>query len=100
MKPWRRSASKKEEKAKIEEETIIIEHQNQLGTWSQGKGKEETAGFTAVVMRKRIVEAIKEHKNTRESQANTIYDKDDSALILSTTKTTSASWVLDFSLAL
>ena len=51
-------------------------------------------------MQKRIVEAIKEHKNVWETQAKTIYEKDDSALILSTTKTTSASWVLDFSLAL
>ena len=31
----------------------------------------------------------------QESQANTMYDNDDSVLILSTTKTTSASWVLD-----
>ena len=31
----------------------------------------------------------------RESQANTVYDKDDNVLILSTTETTSASWVLD-----
>ena len=32
-----------------------------------------------------------------ESQANTIYEKYDSVLILSTTETTSASWVLDSS---
>lgn len=34
-------------------------------------------------------------ERVRESQANNVYDKDDSVLILSTTETTQASWVLD-----
>lgn len=34
-------------------------------------------------------------ERVRENQANTVYDKDESVLILSTTETTSASWVLD-----